>query len=64
MVVPSGEHGRQLVNRSIDPVWEVNHVWLMLAFVVTWTASGLVALGDYCDANGESPGRWTGAGLA
>jgi cytochrome d ubiquinol oxidase subunit II len=35
------EHGRRvrgLVERSIGPVWEGNHVWLIFVLVVTWTA--------------------------
>jgi cytochrome d ubiquinol oxidase subunit II len=27
-----------LIERSIGPVWEANHVWLIFVFVVTWTA--------------------------
>jgi cytochrome d ubiquinol oxidase subunit II len=37
----SPEHGarpRALIERSIGPVWEANHVWLIFVFVVTWTA--------------------------
>jgi cytochrome d ubiquinol oxidase subunit II len=33
-----GEAPRQLIERSIGPVWEGNHVWLIFIFVVTWTA--------------------------
>ena len=33
-----GERPRALVERSIGPVWEANHVWLIFIFVVTWTA--------------------------
>ena len=33
-----GERPRGLVERSIGPVWEANHVWLIFIFVVTWTA--------------------------
>jgi len=35
------EHGaepRGLIERSIGPVWEANHVWLIFIFVVTWSA--------------------------
>src|SRR6478752_7125562 len=33
-----GERPRELIERSIGPVWEANHVWLIFIFVVTWTA--------------------------
>ncbi len=37
----SGERAdrvRQQIDRSIGPVWEANHVWLIFVLVVTWTA--------------------------
>ncbi|WP_326836196.1 cytochrome d ubiquinol oxidase subunit II [Amycolatopsis rhabdoformis] len=33
-----GAAARDLVQRSIGPVWEANHVWLIFIFVVTWSA--------------------------
>src|SRR6188472_232745 len=33
-----GARPRELIERSIGPVWEGNHVWLIFIFVVTWTA--------------------------
>ena len=33
-----GARPRALIERSIGPVWEGNHVWLIFVFVVTWTA--------------------------
>ncbi len=33
-----GEHPRALVDHSIGPVWEANHVWLIFCLVVLWTA--------------------------
>ncbi len=33
-----GQRARALIERSIGPVWEANHVWLIFVFVVTWTA--------------------------
>jgi cytochrome d ubiquinol oxidase subunit II len=33
-----GERPRALIDHSIGPVWEANHVWLIFVFVVTWTA--------------------------
>jgi cytochrome bd ubiquinol oxidase subunit II len=33
-----GEHPREVIERSIGPVWEANHVWLIFIFVVLWTA--------------------------
>jgi cytochrome bd ubiquinol oxidase subunit II len=33
-----GERPRHLIEHSIGPVWEANHVWLIFIFVVTWTA--------------------------
>jgi cytochrome d ubiquinol oxidase subunit II len=32
-----GARPRQVIDRSIAPVWEANHVWLIFAFVVLWT---------------------------
>jgi cytochrome bd ubiquinol oxidase subunit II len=32
-----GEHPREMIERSIGPVWEANHVWLIFIFVVLWT---------------------------
>jgi cytochrome d ubiquinol oxidase subunit II len=33
-----GEHARALIDHSIAPVWEANHVWLIFVLVVLWTA--------------------------
>ncbi|MEV6905129.1 cytochrome d ubiquinol oxidase subunit II, partial [Amycolatopsis sp. NPDC051372] len=33
-----GAAPRRLVEQSIGPVWEANHVWLIFIFVVTWSA--------------------------
>ncbi len=33
-----GERRRAVIDNSIGPVWEANHVWLILCFVVLWTA--------------------------
>ena len=33
-----GERPRAVIEQSIGPVWEANHVWLIFIFVVTWTA--------------------------
>jgi cytochrome d ubiquinol oxidase subunit II len=33
-----GRHPRALIQRSITPVWEANHVWLIFILVVLWTA--------------------------
>jgi len=33
-----GDAPRELIERSIGPVWEANHVWLIFIFVVTWSA--------------------------
>jgi cytochrome d ubiquinol oxidase subunit II len=33
-----GRRPRALVERSIGPVWEANHVWLIFCLVVLWTA--------------------------
>ena len=32
-----GERPREVIDHSIAPVWEANHVWLIFAFVVLWT---------------------------
>jgi len=32
-----GERPREVIDRSISPVWEANHVWLIFVFVVLWT---------------------------
>ena len=33
-----GRRPRGLIDRSIGPVWEANHVWLIYSLVVMWTA--------------------------
>jgi cytochrome d ubiquinol oxidase subunit II len=33
-----GARPRSIVDHSIGPVWEANHVWLIFCFVVLWTA--------------------------
>jgi cytochrome bd ubiquinol oxidase subunit II len=33
-----GERPRAIVDQSIGPVWEANHVWLIFCLVVLWTA--------------------------
>ncbi len=33
-----GERPRALIQRSLAPVWEANHVWLIFIVVVLWTA--------------------------
>ncbi|MGH2720802.1 MAG: cytochrome d ubiquinol oxidase subunit II [Actinomycetota bacterium] len=33
-----GRPRRHLIDRSIGPVWEANHVWLIFTLVVAWTA--------------------------
>jgi cytochrome bd ubiquinol oxidase subunit II len=33
-----GARPRAVIARSIGPVWEANHVWLIFILVVTWTA--------------------------
>ena len=32
-----GERPREIIDHSIAPVWEANHVWLIFIFVVLWT---------------------------
>jgi cytochrome d ubiquinol oxidase subunit II len=32
-----GARPREVIDRSIGPVWEANHVWLIYIFVVLWT---------------------------
>jgi cytochrome d ubiquinol oxidase subunit II len=32
-----GHRRRSLIEHSIGPVWEANHVWLIFALVLTWT---------------------------
>lgn len=32
-----GEERRNLIERSITPVWEANHIWLIFALVICWT---------------------------
>src|SRR3954451_18936334 len=33
-----GQRPRDVIDHSIGPVWEANHVWLIFSFVVLWTA--------------------------
>jgi cytochrome bd ubiquinol oxidase subunit II len=32
-----GERPREFIDRSITPVWEANHVWLIFSLVMLWT---------------------------
>src|SRR4051795_2652167 len=32
-----GERPREVIDHSIAPVWEANHVWLIFIFVLLWT---------------------------
>jgi len=32
-----GERPREVIDHSIGPVWEANHVWLIFVFVLLWT---------------------------
>ncbi len=32
-----GQRPRDVIDHSIGPVWEANHVWLIFSFVVLWT---------------------------
>jgi cytochrome bd ubiquinol oxidase subunit II len=32
-----GNRPREVIDHSIGPVWEANHVWLIFSFVVLWT---------------------------
>ena len=33
----AGERPREVIDHSIGPVWEANHVWLIFCLVVLWT---------------------------
>jgi cytochrome d ubiquinol oxidase subunit II len=33
-----GRRPRELIDRTLTPVWEANHVWLIFCLVVLWTA--------------------------
>jgi cytochrome d ubiquinol oxidase subunit II len=33
-----GDRPREVIDHSIGPVWEANHVWLIFCFVLLWTA--------------------------
>jgi cytochrome d ubiquinol oxidase subunit II len=35
---PTAERQRRLIERAIAPIWEANHVWLIMAVVVLFTA--------------------------
>ena len=35
---PRGRAPRQLIDDTITPVWEANHVWLIFVLVIFWTA--------------------------
>ncbi|HVV20083.1 MAG TPA: cytochrome d ubiquinol oxidase subunit II, partial [Pseudonocardiaceae bacterium] len=37
-----GERRRELIEHSIGPVWEANHVWLIFVVVLLWTCFPLV----------------------
>ena len=52
-----GERPRARIQRSLTPVWEANHVWLIFILVVLWTAFPEAFGGDHVD-----PLRAAGAG--
>ena len=54
-----GERPRALIQRSLTPVWEANHVWLIFILVVLWTAFPEGLRGDHDD-----PLHSAGAGRA
>src|SRR5271169_3749555 len=35
---PRGRAPRQLIDETITPVWEANHVWLIFVLVIFWTS--------------------------
>src|SRR4026207_655340 len=35
---PRAAHQRELIAKAIGPIWEANHVWLILAITVMFTA--------------------------
>lgn len=35
-----GRQPRELIDASVTPVWEANHVWLIFILVLSWTAFG------------------------
>lgn len=35
---PSGQSQRALIDRAIGPIWEANHVWLIIAVTILFTA--------------------------
>lgn len=37
---PRAERVRTRIDSSLGPVWEANHVWLIFALVISWTAFG------------------------
>jgi cytochrome bd ubiquinol oxidase subunit II len=37
-VGPTAQHQRALIDRAIGPIWEANHVWLIIAVTILFTA--------------------------
>lgn len=37
ITLPRAERQRELISHAIGPIWEANHVWLILAIVVLFT---------------------------
>ena len=53
-----GQRQRDLIEHSIGPVWEANHVWLIFVLVVLWTAfSGALRRGGHHALHPADPGR-------
>ena len=53
-----GERPRAQIQRSLTPVWEANHVWLIFILVVLWTAFPDGLRGDHVDPlRADRPGR-------
>ena len=45
-----GDRPREVIDHSIGPVWEANHVWLIFCFVVLWTVLPRGLRVDHADA--------------
>ncbi|MCX2948913.1 cytochrome d ubiquinol oxidase subunit II [Lentzea sp. NEAU-D7] len=55
-----GHRVRDRIERSIGPVWEANHVWLIFVLVVLWTGFSR-AFAAAVTTRSTSRSRWPGS---
>lgn len=59
-----GDSQRRLIEHSIGPVWEANHVWLIFVLVVLWTGFPVAFAAIMSSLYVHSPPRHSGSSCA